>query len=88
MLLQPSSSMDLAMSRLSEPPIGGKTPLSAGLSKGLQALKNRFKKDKEAKPIVVLISDGRANLALVLNENVKKELMEISEETRLEECTP
>lgn len=32
---------------------------------------------------MVLISDGRANLALVLNENVKKELMEISEETRL-----
>ncbi|VVB64602.1 von Willebrand factor type A domain protein [uncultured archaeon] len=83
MLLQPSSSVDLAMSRLSELPTGGKTPLSAGLSKGLQALKREIKKDKEAKPIMVLISDGRANVALALNENVKKELMDISEETRV-----
>ena len=81
-LMQPSSSVDLAMSRLSELPTCGKTPLSAGLSKGLQALKSEIKKDKEAKPIMVLISDGRANVAIVLNGNVKKELMEISEETR------
>ena len=80
-LLPPSSSVDLALSRLRELPTGGKTPLSAGLSRGLQILKSEIRKDQEARTMMILISDGRANVSL--NGNVKEELMEISEQTRL-----
>jgi magnesium chelatase subunit D len=61
-------------------PTGGKTPLSAGLSKGLQLLKSELRKDEESKPMMVLISDGRANVGM--GGQVRDELMEISEQAR------
>ncbi|HSD56918.1 MAG TPA: magnesium chelatase subunit D family protein [Methanotrichaceae archaeon] len=82
LLLPPCSSVDLALARLSELPTGGKTPLSAGLSRGLQLLQGEMRRDKEARPMMILISDGRANVPL--NGKINEELMEISERTR--EC--
>ncbi|MHC1631949.1 MAG: putative cobaltochelatase [Methanotrichaceae archaeon] len=81
LLFPPSTSVDLAMKCLSELPTGGKTPLSAGLSKGLRTLQTEIRKDDETKPILVLISDGRANVSL--GGKIKNELMEIAEETRI-----
>ncbi|MEA2045083.1 MAG: putative cobaltochelatase [Euryarchaeota archaeon] len=81
LIFPPSSSVDLAMRCLSELPTGGRTPLSAGLSKGLRTLQGEIKKDDETKPILVLISDGRANVSL--GGKIKDELMEIAEETRI-----
>ena len=81
LVLPPSSSVDLAVSRLRDMPTGGKTPLSAGLSKALQLLRSEMRKDVEARPMMVLISDGRANVAL--EGSIKEELKEISERTRV-----
>ena len=50
LILPPCSSVDLAMSCLRELPTGGKTPLSAGLSRGLQLLQGELRKDEETKP--------------------------------------
>ena len=80
LLLPPCSSVDQALNRLSELPTGGRTPLSAGLSKGLQLLKSEMRKDSEAKPMMVLISDGRANVSL--GGSIRDEIKEISERTR------
>ena len=80
LLLPPCSSVDQALSRLSELPTGGRTPLSAGLSKGLQLLKSEMTKDREAKPMMVLISDGRANVSL--GGKIRDEIREISERTK------
>jgi magnesium chelatase subunit D len=80
LLLQPCSSVDLALSKLRELPTGGKTPLSAGLSKGLQLLQGEMRRDVEARPMMVLISDGRANVPL--SGDIKEELKEIAERTR------
>jgi magnesium chelatase subunit D len=80
LVLPPSSSADLAARRLRDMPTGGKTPLSAGLSKALHLLKSEMRKDDEARPMMVLISDGRANVAL--EGDVKEELKEISERTK------
>ena len=63
LLFPPSFSVDLAMKCLNELPTGGRTPLSAGLSKGLITLQSEIRKDAETKPILVLISDGRANVS-------------------------
>lgn len=80
LILPPCSSVDLALSRLKELPTGGKTPLSAGLSRGLQILQGEMKKDAETKPMMVLVSDGRANVGM--SGKIKDELMEISERTK------
>ena len=76
LILSPSSSMDLALSRLRELPTGGKTSLCAGLSRGQQILQGELRKDEETKTMMVLISDGRANVGM--GGKIKDELMESS----------
>ena len=76
-ILPPCTSVDLALGRLRELPTGGKTPLSAGLSRGLQLLQGELRKDEESKLMMVLISDGRANEGM--GGKIKDELMAISE---------
>jgi len=80
-LLPPCSSVDLAMKRLRDLPTGGKTPLTSGLAKGLSTLQAEIKKDSETKPIMVLISDGRANVST--GGHIKEELMAVSEQARM-----
>ncbi|HPT37191.1 MAG TPA: putative cobaltochelatase [Methanothrix sp.] len=80
LILPPTSSVDLAMSRLQELPTGGKTPLSAGLSRGLKLLEAEIRKNDEIKPMMILISDGRANVGM--GGKIKDELIEISERSR------
>ncbi|MHB8117938.1 MAG: putative cobaltochelatase [Methanothrix sp.] len=80
LILPPCSSVDLALSHLRELPTGGKTPLSAGLSRALQLLQGELRKDEETKLMMVLISDGRANVGM--GGKIKDELMEISERAR------
>jgi magnesium chelatase subunit D len=79
-ILPPCSSVDLALSRLQALPTGGKTPLCAGLSRGLQLLHSELKKDIETKTMMVLISDGRANVGM--GGKIRDELMEISAQSR------
>ena len=81
LILPPCSSVDLALSRLQALPTGGKTPLSAGLSRGLQLLQGEIRKDQETKLMMVLISDGRANVGM--GGKIRDELMEISEKSKL-----
>ncbi|MCX6679960.1 MAG: magnesium chelatase subunit D family protein [Methanothrix sp.] len=80
-ILSPSSSVDLALSRLQALPTGGKTPLCAGLSRGLQLLHSELQKDEETKTMMVLISDGRANVGM--GGKIRDELMEISQQSRM-----
>jgi len=80
LILPPCSSVDLALARLKELPTGGKTPLCAGLSRGLQLLQGELRKDEDTKPMMVLISDGRANVGM--GAKIKDELAEISEKSK------
>lgn len=63
-LLDITSSAELAQRRLQRLPTGGRTPLAAGLYQCWQLLKARKRKDPELLPLVVLVTDGRANRAL------------------------
>ncbi len=60
-LLPVTRSVDLAQKCLSSLPTGGKTPLAEGLESALMLLRTLQKKDKNSRPILVLITDGRAN---------------------------
>lgn len=61
LLLPITRSVDLAQKCLAELPTGGKTPLADGLAVALQTLSMMNKHDSELEPILVLVTDGRAN---------------------------
>ena len=63
LLLPPTNSVDLAQGRLRELPTGGRTPLAAGLLKALEVIDTERTKDRDVLPLLVLLSDGRANVA-------------------------
>ncbi|PKB65841.1 MAG: hypothetical protein BZY81_09080 [SAR202 cluster bacterium Io17-Chloro-G4] len=64
LLLPPTSSVELAQSHLAEMPTGGRTPLGQGLYMALQLIETERLKDQDVVPLVVLLSDGRANVPL------------------------
>lgn len=59
-LLPPTASVELAASRLEKLPTGGRTPLAAGLEKAAEVLIRERLREKERRPLLVLLTDGRA----------------------------
>jgi magnesium chelatase subunit D len=71
LLLPPANSVDLAQMYLQEMPTGGRTPLSRGLYLALEVLETEWLKDRQVLPLLVLLSDGRANVAMSGSESSK-----------------
>ncbi|HEV7678659.1 MAG TPA: magnesium chelatase subunit D family protein [Candidatus Dormibacteraeota bacterium] len=63
-VLRPTSSVDLAESRLQRLTVGGTTPLTHGLVAGLKLIHTERLRDPSVYPLMVLISDGRGNISL------------------------
>jgi magnesium chelatase subunit D len=63
-VLPPTSSVDMAGKLLAELPIGGRTPLSAGLSRTTDVLNQILRKAPTARPLVLVVTDGKANTGL------------------------
>ncbi|MCE5243477.1 MAG: VWA domain-containing protein, partial [Desulfobacteraceae bacterium] len=63
-VLPPTSSVELAARRLREMPVGGKTPLGAGLLAAHNLVRNARFKAPHTRFLVVVVSDGRANHGL------------------------
>lgn len=82
LVLPPTRSVDLAQKCLAELPTGGRTPLAHGLKLGLETIRNYLARDKEAVPLLVLISDGRANISLYNGDPVE-DAKTVAEEIRL-----
>jgi magnesium chelatase subunit D len=61
-LLPPTSSVELARKYMQTLPVGGKTPLAHGLSKGFEVLMRELMINHHTLPKMVLISDGKANV--------------------------
>ena len=81
-LLPLCSSVDLAAERLKELPTGGRTPLAAGLERGLNLLMAEKQKDEGAIAVLLLISDGRANVSSGENKEIERELVALAEQAR------
>ena len=73
-LLDITASVDLAQKQLQALPTGGRTPLAAGLFQAWQLLRSRRLKDPEMLPMVVLVTDGRANRSLWTQDPVEDAL--------------
>jgi magnesium chelatase subunit D len=63
LLLPPTNSVDLAQQRLAALPTGGRTPLAAGLTTAHAAITRALRGPRPLRPLLVLVSDGRANAA-------------------------
>jgi magnesium chelatase subunit D len=59
--LPPTSSVEAGAGRLRSLPTGGRTPLAAGLLTARQVLAMERRRDPSRAPLLVLLSDGRAN---------------------------
>jgi len=59
-LLPPTSSVEAAAGRLAALPTGGRTPLAAGLLKAHEVLRTERLRDPRRRPLLVLVTDGRA----------------------------
>ncbi|MEW6556399.1 MAG: magnesium chelatase subunit D family protein [Elusimicrobiota bacterium] len=79
-LLPPTRSKDLAVKRLRELPTGGKTPLPAGIIRGIETIKNEIVKNDNLIPILVLITDGKGNVST--KGNILSELKTCAEEIK------
>ncbi|BDT98572.1 hypothetical protein IFM12276_16010 [Nocardia sputorum] len=60
LVLPPTSSVDIAVRRLSGMRTGGKTPLAAGLLKARELVLRERVRDPRRRPMLVLLTDGRA----------------------------
>jgi magnesium chelatase subunit D len=63
-LLPPTSSVELARKYLQSLPTGGKTPLAQGLVKGYEVLNKEKEFNKNIIPLLILLSDGKANVSM------------------------
>ncbi|WP_232294271.1 vWA domain-containing protein [Syntrophaceticus schinkii] len=63
-ILPPTNSVERAQKLLEELPTGGRTPLSAGLIKSYEVAKAHLFKDPDIRPLLIIISDGKANVSL------------------------
>jgi magnesium chelatase subunit D len=63
-LLPPTGSVERASVLLEELPTGGRTPLTHGLALSYELLDRELRRNPDALPLLVLISDGRANVSL------------------------
>ncbi len=59
-----TGSVELAATLLAKMPVGGRTPLAAGLIKGYQLARNHLLRDSAARPIMIVITDGRSNVSV------------------------
>ena len=64
LLLPPTGSVEMAQWCLQEMPTGGRTPLARALYVAMETLETERLKDRDVLPLLVLLSDGRANVSL------------------------
>ncbi|MGC9358805.1 MAG: vWA domain-containing protein, partial [Anaerolineae bacterium] len=74
-VLPPTSNISMARRALADIPVGGKTPLSAGLLTAYQVIQRQLRQDREAIPLLVLMTDGAGNVSLTGMEPRAETLM-------------
>ena len=63
-VLPPTSSVELAQRALRDIPVGGKTPLSAGLLAAYRVCTLAERRDPETKPLIIILTDGAGNVSV------------------------
>lgn len=63
-VLPPTNSVQLAQRALADIPVGGKTPLSAGLRLALETLQQEKISHPDVLPLMILLTDGAGNVSI------------------------
>ncbi len=64
LILPPTNSVQLAQRALVDIPVGGKTPLSAGLLMASEILKRESYTHPDVEPLLIVMTDGAGNVSL------------------------
>jgi Mg-chelatase subunit ChlD len=64
LILPPTSSVDLAQRALRDIPVGGKTPLSAGLTLAFHVTMREKRLHPEVMPLMIIMTDGAGNVSM------------------------
>lgn len=81
-LLPPTASVELAQRNLEQLPTGGKTPFTSGLLLGYQLLCTERIKDQTSRPLLIIVSDGRANVVATADVEADEEVLRTAEQIR------
>lgn len=63
-LVEPTGSIQQAEAGLKELPVGGRTPLAAGMMTAFTSARRAMSQDPGLRPLIILVTDGRANVDL------------------------
>jgi len=77
-VLPPTNSVELARRALADIPVGGKTPLSAGLQTAYDVITRELRQHPDLMPLMVLLTDGAGNVSMT-NLPPQKEAFRIAE---------
>jgi len=64
LVLPPTNSIQLAQRTLADIPVGGKTPLSAGLFLAQQVIQKELLVHPDVMPLIILLTDGAGNVSM------------------------
>lgn len=64
LILPPTNSVQLAQRALADIPVGGKTPLSAGLLMTFEIIKREKLLHPDVNPLMILLTDGAGNVSI------------------------
>ncbi len=81
LVLPPTNSVTLAKKSLIDIPVGGKTPLSAGLSLAFDVMRQEQIRHPDVTPLMILLTDGAGNVSLT-NLPPQQEAHQIADQFR------
>ncbi len=80
-VLPPTNSVQLAQRALADIPVGGKTPLSAGLQLAFETFKKEMIVHKDVLPLMIMLTDGAGNVSMG-NQPPQEEAHQIADKIR------
>lgn len=69
-----TSSIDKGKQYIEKLEFGGTTPLAAGLRQGLDNLRAKLRIEKDTNPLLIVVTDGTANMPIVPGEDIEGEI--------------
>ena len=78
LVLAPTNSVLLAQRALASIPVGGKTPLSAGLQMAYEILQREKILHPDVQPLLIVLTDGAGNVSLTPGRPVAEEMAELA----------
>jgi len=84
LILPPTNSVQLAKRALADIPVGGKTPLSAGLFMAHQVIQKERLLHPDINPLIILLTDGAGNVSMT-NLPPPEESNRLAEQIALDE---